>query len=85
MASSASLGLAGVIARTIDEDRPALEPPPGVTSNFDDPYSRGPVLVTVSSILIPTMLLFVIARLYAKFRIIRELQWDDRQYLLHLP
>ncbi|QSZ36710.1 hypothetical protein DSL72_006593 [Monilinia vaccinii-corymbosi] len=36
---------------------PALTPPPGIKSNFVKPYSRGYVLVTVSSILASLMIL----------------------------
>ncbi|MCJ1254826.1 hypothetical protein MMC24_002642 [Lignoscripta atroalba] len=63
-----SAGLAGL---------PAQAPPPGVVPNFIDPYSRGPMLVIVSSILIGLMVLFVAARLYTKLRINRKLKWDD--------
>ena len=56
---------------------PALKPPPGVTSNFENPLSQGPVLVVVGSILNALMIVFVLARAYTKIYIIRKATWDD--------
>lgn len=56
---------------------PALLPPHGVTPNFIDPYTRGPVLTIVGSILVAIMMFFVVARAYTKTCINRKVHWDD--------
>lgn len=58
---------------------PALLPPDGVTSNFVDPYTRGPVITIVGSILIALMMIFVVVRIYTKTCINRKFHWDDCQ------
>ncbi|KAL8935780.1 MAG: hypothetical protein Q9211_004518 [Gyalolechia sp. 1 TL-2023] len=56
---------------------PALPPPPGETSNFEDPYSRGPDVVIASSICLALMLPMVLLRFYTKLVIKRIWGWDD--------
>ena len=56
---------------------PALFPPDGVTPNFVDPYTRGPVITIVGSILVAIMMIFVFVRIYAKACINRKAHWDD--------
>ncbi|MCJ1427686.1 hypothetical protein MMC29_005591 [Sticta canariensis] len=56
---------------------PALLPPDGVTPNFVDPYTRGPVITIVGSILVAIMMIFVFVRIYAKACINRKAHWDD--------
>ena len=56
---------------------PALEPPPGVTPNFINPYTRGPMLLALSAVAIGIMYLFVMARFYAKIYVHKKLTWDD--------
>lgn len=58
-------------------DFPALIPPPGVTSHFKDPYSRGPDVVIASSICLALMLSMVILRFYTKLFIKRIWGLDD--------
>ncbi|KAA6410958.1 MAG: hypothetical protein FRX48_05269 [Lasallia pustulata] len=56
---------------------PAMPPPPGVNPNFVDPHSQGPTLIIGGSIMITLMTLFVLARGYTKYHIIRKASWDD--------
>ncbi|KAL9001839.1 MAG: hypothetical protein Q9188_005198 [Gyalolechia gomerana] len=58
-------------------DFPALRPPPGETSNFKDPYSRGIDVVIASSICLALMLSMVLLRFYTKLFIKRIWGWDD--------
>ena len=58
---------------------PAMPPPPGVNPNFVDPYSQGPTLIIGGSIMITLMTIFVLARGYTKYHIIRKASWDDGQ------
>lgn len=57
----------------------ALLPPDGVMPNFVDPYTRGPVIIIVGSILVVLMILFVVVRIYVKMCINRKMHWDDCQ------
>ena len=59
------------------EDFPALQPPPGVKSNFIDPPSLVPSAIVVESIFLPLMILAVLTRLFVRARITKELGWDD--------
>ena len=56
---------------------PALLPPPGITSNFVDPTSRGKDLVITSALCIPLMVVCVAVRFYTKLRIKHVWGWDD--------
>ena len=56
---------------------PALEPPLGVIPNFVNPYTRGPMLLALIAVAIGIMYLFVTARLYAKFYVLKRLTWED--------
>ncbi|KAL8719428.1 MAG: hypothetical protein Q9225_003571 [Loekoesia sp. 1 TL-2023] len=56
---------------------PALLPPPGETSNFEDPYSRGPDVVIASAICLALMLSMVLLRFYTKLCIKHIWGWDD--------
>ncbi|KAL8671757.1 MAG: hypothetical protein Q9168_003752 [Polycauliona sp. 1 TL-2023] len=56
---------------------PALPPPPGVSSNFDNPVTRGPDVVIASSICLALMLSLVLIRFYTKIAIKGKLRWDD--------
>lgn len=58
-------------------DFPALIPPPGETSNFKDPYSRGPDVIIASAICLALMLSMVILRFYTKLFIKRIWGLDD--------
>ncbi|KAF7945785.1 uncharacterized protein EAE97_004823 [Botrytis byssoidea] len=56
---------------------PALTPPPGVTSNFDNPYSLRPAAdaVKIVTTILATLAIFI--RVYTKWRIIREVHLED--------
>ncbi|KAL8711936.1 MAG: hypothetical protein Q9220_003632 [cf. Caloplaca sp. 1 TL-2023] len=56
---------------------PGLAPLPGVIPDFDDPYTRGPMLLALTAVAIGIMFLFVLARFYCKIWIHRKLTWDD--------
>ncbi len=56
---------------------PGLAPPPGVIPNFVDPYTRGPLLLALTTVAMGIMYVFVTARLYCKFYVQRKLSWDD--------
>lgn len=64
-------------------DTPAATPPPGVTPNFLDPYSKGPLLVGVGSVLLFLMLLSFGARIFTKYHIIMKRSWDDCELSNH--
>ncbi|CAL8574676.1 hypothetical protein XPA_000631 [Xanthoria parietina] len=59
------------------ENFPALQPPPGVQPNFDNPLTRGPDVVIASSICLALMLSLVVMRFYTKIAIKRRFGWDD--------
>ena len=61
---------------------PALEPPPGVKSNFVNPENRGPILISICTILMSFVLILYANRIYVKTYIIRRLTWDDRAHSL---
>ncbi|KAI9883866.1 MAG: hypothetical protein M1823_004357 [Watsoniomyces obsoletus] len=57
--------------------KPAMEPPPGIVSNFDNPESRKE-LVVIAAIVCPIISgLFLTLRLYTRTFITRTLGWDD--------
>lgn len=58
-------------------ERPIQKPPPGIQSNFINPPTLEPVMVTISIVMTTWMLLFAIIRLYANFRSPRGLAIDD--------
>lgn len=58
-------------------DGPAMEPPPGGTSNFiDPPILMVPYVITLVLCLIMSTLALAM-RLYTKFCIIRKNGWED--------
>ena len=59
---------------------PAHWPPPGITSNFINPVTRGPALVISSAISITLMVLSVTVRFYTKLYIKKTWGWDDCLY-----
>lgn len=56
---------------------PALLPPTGVQSNFEDPYSRGGDVVIACSICLGLMIAMVLMRFYTKIVIKHRIGWDD--------
>ncbi|KAI9887104.1 MAG: hypothetical protein M1823_001094 [Watsoniomyces obsoletus] len=63
---------------------PSLRPPPGVTPNFVDPYSRGQVVRISTAVSISLAALFVCMRIYSRAFIVRKLWWDDYTSILAL-
>ena len=59
------------------QDYPLQPPPPGQSSNFDDPVSRGPAIRAICYAFIVLMWPFVFLRLYSKLYVIRKPGWDD--------
>ena len=59
------------------ENYPLQPPPPGQTSNFIDPESRGPAIIILCSVFIGIMWPIFILRLYSKVWVIRSFGWDD--------
>ena len=60
-----------------DYDRPIMAPPPGFTSNFDNPESEVKPIVATDSVMLTFTVLFVAVRLYTKTRITRNFGVDD--------
>lgn len=58
-------------------NQPGLAPPPGVTPDFESPFSLQPyqAVVVAACIILTTVL--VGARLYTKARIVRAVVWED--------
>lgn len=59
---------------------PAATPPSGVQSNFVDPPSGGPVLISISSVLMAIMFMLVGLRFYVKIALRRKVTPDDCKY-----
>lgn len=49
----------------------------GETPNYNDPYTRGPLLLALSGVAVGIMYLFLVVRFYAKLYILHKLTWDD--------
>ncbi|KAI9375556.1 hypothetical protein BJX61DRAFT_549254 [Aspergillus egyptiacus] len=64
------------------ELQPAVPPPPGVESNFDDPPSRQPAIIAMLAVFVSLMLLAVLVRVYARARILKSWGWDDTTCIL---
>ncbi|KAI9660585.1 MAG: hypothetical protein M1821_009937 [Bathelium mastoideum] len=58
-------------------NQPAAKPPPGITPDFSHPHSNGYVLITVGTIFLAFMLVFVSLRFYTKIKVIAKLTPDD--------
>ena len=56
---------------------PAGTPPLGVTPNFSNPDTRGPVMIIVGSIMVAFMLMMATLRYYTKICVIGRTTWDD--------
>lgn len=61
----------------VSPDSPALNPPPGIVPNFDNPAgTQGKIHATLIFCLVISTV-FVWSRLYARFFIQKEHGWDD--------
>ncbi|KAB8297965.1 hypothetical protein EYC80_001742 [Monilinia laxa] len=56
---------------------PALNPPPGVTPNFDNPYTLLPAADAVKIVTTVLATLAIFIRIYTKWRIIRVVHLED--------
>lgn len=56
---------------------PAAQPPAGVTPNFVNPPSLDTVYRVSVYLFVPLMFVFVVIRLYARFRLVRKVGADD--------
>ncbi len=64
---------------------PAGVPPPGVIPNLVNPYSEGYILITVGTIMMGIMFVFVAMRLFVRLKIQRKFTPDDCEYLALMP
>ena len=60
-----------------DVIQPVIAAPPGITSNFDDPVSRGYVVVVTGTAFLTLALCFLVIRLYTRFFITSNVGADD--------
>ena len=58
-------------------DQPGLAPPPGVTPNFNDPFSLQPYNILTIAICFALTTPSVAARLYTRYFIIKSVGWED--------
>lgn len=56
---------------------PALQPPAGLQSNFEDPHSRISLTVIPCAAIVGFMIIFVFMRMYTKVYILKSVGWDD--------
>lgn len=61
---------------------PTFPAPPGVTPNFANPYSLGPIFYMVGGSMLFSMLMLVGMRVWIKFFMLRKPYWDDCKNLL---
>lgn len=59
------------------EDTPFLPPPSGQVSNFENPESRDPAIITVCSIFLALIWPMFLLRIYSKAWVTRTFGWDD--------
>ena len=62
---------------------PALQPPPGVKSNFVDPPSYANALIAVNAVFLAFMLIALTIRIFTKSILLHSLGWDDCKSPLH--
>ncbi|KAL8946968.1 MAG: hypothetical protein Q9222_006700 [Ikaeria aurantiellina] len=61
----------------MNNSMPALEPPAGVQSNFNDPESQAYLTVIPCAVIVGVMIVFVFTRMYTKVCILKSVGWDD--------
>ncbi|KAF7509484.1 hypothetical protein GJ744_008047 [Endocarpon pusillum] len=62
---------------TLPRDTPALKPPPGTTSNFDNPYNIKPEIYATVGVCLGVSTVLVWLRAYTKFVILKSHGWED--------
>ena len=69
---------APVIEMDPDPSRtPAMEPPPGVESNLDNPETLQPTRIALSAVCITLCVVFITARSYARAVLLNKFDLDD--------
>ncbi|ROV87881.1 hypothetical protein VSDG_09530 [Cytospora chrysosperma] len=63
---------------------PAMAPPAGQISNFEDPYNRGPAYIVVAAVFMGLATFFVSIRLWARLVVQQSPWWDDAVCVLAL-
>ncbi|KAI4089242.1 MAG: hypothetical protein LQ348_005966 [Seirophora lacunosa] len=56
---------------------PAIPPPSGIQSNFEDPPGRCYLTVIPCAAIVGVMIIFVFVRMYTKVYILKSIGWDD--------
>ena len=56
---------------------PALQPPEGVTPDFDHPYSSARVILFTIAIALPLMLIVVLLRIYVRAWVKKTWAYED--------
>lgn len=65
--------------------KPALAPPPGIVSNFDDPPSQAYAIIIAIVFFLVSTTPFVLVRLYTRYYINQRLWWDDcKRFPFHI-
>lgn len=62
------------------EKLPALNPPPGLTSNLVNPPDKGPAVAAVASVFAGLAFALVLVRIYSKCFIFQKWTWDDGEF-----
>ncbi len=62
-------------------NQPGLTPPPGVTPDFDSPFTLQPYQALVVAACVAFTTTALAARLYTKARIIKAVVWEDCERL----
>ena len=63
---------------------PAVKPPPGVLSNFDNPPNQDTVALTIGNLLIIFASLAVLIRIYTRRVLLRSVGCDDCKLYVYL-
>ena len=67
------------------ENIPFGAPPPGQSSNFENPETRGPAVAVVCSVFIALLWPILLLRLYSKVWVTHSFGWDDGKHSLRVP
>jgi hypothetical protein len=58
-------------------DSPALEPPPGVESNFKNPSNRNDLVIGMTTFCVFLATTFVLIRAYSRLYVLKRIQVED--------
>lgn len=72
------------IIAALPYDTPALAAPEGVKSNFSTPYTRGPIIIAVGTVLFILVLVFAAARFYVSTFLLKKINLGDSKSILQL-